>query len=303
MPEITILSTMVASFVGEGEWGFAALLEFPDEAILFDTGFKADTVKANAHLLDKDLAGVNRVVLTHFHTDHTGGLLTLRRAFMAQNPKAFSTVYVAQGFFDQRYTRTGEKIYSLPNPGFTESFTTPDAFRRAAEALGIEFTVVDEPLELRPGVVLSGPVARIHDEKNVGAGFFLQANEDVFVPDTVPESQVLGLHTRAGWVLLSGCGHAGIINAAEQLRAIKAQPVTMAVGGFHLFQANDATIAWTGAALQRFGVQQFVGAHCTGAYATRKLADILELPHSAVSMGAIGTRIDPSLNIVPSSIE
>ena len=59
----------------------------------------------------------------------------------------------------------------------------------------------------------------------------------------------------------------------------------------------------TGAALQRFGVQQFVGAHCTGAYATRKLADILELPRSAVSMGAIGTRIDPSLNIVPSSIE
>ena len=38
-PEITILSTMVANYLGEGEWGFAALIETPDTSLLFDTGF------------------------------------------------------------------------------------------------------------------------------------------------------------------------------------------------------------------------------------------------------------------------
>ena len=72
---------------------------------------------------------------------------------------------------------------------------------------------------------------------------------------------------------------------------------------FHLFQADETTIAWTGNKLKEFGVQSFVGAHCTGAHATRRLADILELERSAVSMGAIGTRIDGKLGITPSSIE
>lgn len=303
LPDITILSTMVASFLGEGEWGFSALLEFPDQTILFDTGFKAHTVKDNAALLGKDLSRVSTVVLTHFHTDHTGGLLTLRRAFMTEHPQAFSKVYVAQGFFQQRYRSDGSAIYSLPNPGFTEVFTTPEDFRKAAEALGITFVLVDAPMELLPGLVLTGPIERVHDEKNVSGSFFLKDKAGQLLADTIPESQALGLNTPSGWLLISGCGHAGIVNAAEKLRGIKQQPVHMAVGGFHLFQADDEVIDWTAAALQRFGVEKFVGAHCTGAYATRKLADYLGLERNAVSIGAIGTRIDASLNIVPSSIE
>jgi len=303
MPQITLLSTMVANYLGEGEWGFSALLEFADETLLFDTGFKADTVKDNAALLGKDLSRVNTVVLTHFHTDHTGGLLTLRRAFMDDNPAAFTRVYVARGFFEQRYDSKGQRVYSLPNPGFTESFDTPDAFRAAAQSLGIEFQVNAAPVELWPGVVLTGPIARLHDERNVGAGFYLKTSTGELTADTVPESQVLGLNTPEGWLLLSGCGHAGIVNAADALRDIVAQPVTMALGGFHLFQGSDATIDWTGRALLERGVQRFVGAHCTGAYATRRLADLLELPRSRVSMGAVGTRIDQEMNIVPSSIE
>ena len=89
-PEIIILSTMVANIHGTGEWGFSALIRTPSEDILFDTGFRQDTVLHNAERLEIDLSGVRTVVLSHFHTDHTGGLLTLRRAFMQENPDAFS---------------------------------------------------------------------------------------------------------------------------------------------------------------------------------------------------------------------
>lgn len=302
-PDITVLSTMVASFLGEGEWGFAALLEFEDEVMLFDTGFKADTVKRNAELMQKNLSDVETVVLSHFHSDHTGGLLSLRRAFMAQNSRAFSRVYVAEGFFRQRYREDGAAVYSLSNPGFTESFDSPEAFREAAQSLGIRFLEIDEPTEIRPGVVLTGPIPRVHDERNVSPGFFLKGSDGRLTRDTVPESQVMGINTEQGWTLLSGCGHAGIVNAGEYLRSMRKQPVHLAVGGFHLFRASDDVVQWTGRALQRFGVEQFVGAHCTGAHATRVLANQLQLPRSAVSIGAIGTRIDRSGEILPSSIE
>ena len=301
--EITILSTMVASFTGEGEWGFSALIETDDQAILFDTGFKEQTVLSNARQLGKDLSRVEKVVLTHFHTDHSGGLLTLRKAHRAKNENALKTVYVAKGFFQQRYDDAGVPGYSLNNPGFTESFTTPQAFRSAAEALGIEFVVVSQPREIAPGIILSGPIERLHDEKNVGGGFFLRDSGDDLKADTVPESQVVGIRTVQGWVLLSGCGHAGIVNASAKLKTIFDAPIVVGIGGFHLFKASEETIAWTANQLGLFGYQKFVGAHCTGAYATHRIGQLLHMPRESLSIGAVGTRLDERLNIFPASID
>ena len=49
-------------------------------------------------------------MLSHFHSDHTGGLLALRDYFVEANPKALGTVYVAKGFFEQRLTAEGVKV-------------------------------------------------------------------------------------------------------------------------------------------------------------------------------------------------
>ena len=105
--EITVLATNTANFGGIGEWSFSALLESEKEKILFDTGFDENTVIHNAELLKKDLSVVEKVILSHFHGDHTGGLIKLRKTYMDINPKAFSQVYVAEGFFEQRYDAEG----------------------------------------------------------------------------------------------------------------------------------------------------------------------------------------------------
>lgn len=89
--EITILATNIANFGGVGEWSFSALLESENESILFDTGFDENTVLYNANLLNKDLSKVEKVVISHFHGDHTGGLIQLRNTFKEENPRAFST--------------------------------------------------------------------------------------------------------------------------------------------------------------------------------------------------------------------
>ena len=80
--EITVLATNTANFGGIGEWSFSALLESEEEKILFDTGFDENTVLHNAKLLKKDLSVVEKVILSHFHGDHTGGLLKLRETYI-----------------------------------------------------------------------------------------------------------------------------------------------------------------------------------------------------------------------------
>ena len=87
--EIKILSTMLAD-EGFGEWGFAALVEVDGRRILFDTGANNDTVQRNLKALKLDLSDVEVVILSHNHSDHTTGLLPLRRQYVAKSPRALS---------------------------------------------------------------------------------------------------------------------------------------------------------------------------------------------------------------------
>src|SRR6185369_7324657 len=96
--KVLVLSTMLAD-EGIGEWGYAALVEVDGHKILFDTGARPRTVLDNARELHVDLSGVEDVVLSHFHDDHTTGLMTLRRELSKINPLAMSRVHVARGIF------------------------------------------------------------------------------------------------------------------------------------------------------------------------------------------------------------
>jgi len=80
-----------------------------------DTGFKQSTVWDNSQSLQVDLSGVNQVVLTHYHTDHVGGLLHLRRQLMHKYPQALSRVFVgkyllAKAFFNSAIPKTASRL-------------------------------------------------------------------------------------------------------------------------------------------------------------------------------------------------
>ncbi|MEI9970998.1 MAG: MBL fold metallo-hydrolase [Ignavibacteriota bacterium] len=145
--KITILSTMLADD-GVGEWGFAALVEADGQQILVDTGARPQTVLENARELKIDLSQVRDVVLTHFHDDHTGGLMTLRSEMKKRNPAALSRVHVATGIF-----------YSRPGPDGSEG-NQMIAVKSQYEVTGGEFIEHAELAELLPGVFLTGPIPR-----------------------------------------------------------------------------------------------------------------------------------------------
>ena len=272
--KITILSTMLSDR-GVGEWGFAALVEADGHRLLVDTGARPDTVLTNLRELHLDLSDVREVVLTHNHSDHVGGLLTLRREFMKKNPDALSVVHVGKGIF-----------YSRPNGGTEENEMI--AMRKAYEATGGRFIEHDEPVELFPAAWLSGPVPRPYQERNWSGAGKVETPAGL-VEDNVPEDQSLVFNTSKGLVMISGCGHAGIINTltfAE--KAFPGIAVYSLVGGFHLFGATDEQLDWTADKLKGFGVSYLIGAHCTGIEAVYRLRERLKLSRRSAVVGAVG---------------
>jgi 7,8-dihydropterin-6-yl-methyl-4-(beta-D-ribofuranosyl)aminobenzene 5'-phosphate synthase len=273
--EIRILSTMLAD-EGFGEWGFAALVEVDGRKILFDTGANEDTVQRNLKAMALDLSDVELVILSHNHDDHTTGLMTLRRQYTAVNPRALSTAYAGTGLFWPRIGPAGQVSDRM------------NAIRRDYEATGAKVIDVAGPIEIVPGVWLTGPVPRVHPERNWSSlGKVRTANGDV--EDTVPEDMTMVIQTADGPVYLFGCGHAGVINTLEHARkTIDPAPVKAVIGGVHLFGASDDHLAWTAARLKAFGVRQFVGAHCTGIEATYRIRQLAGLTRDTAMVGAVG---------------
>lgn len=294
--EITILATNTANFGGIGEWSFSALLESEKESIIFDTGFDENTVLHNANLLGKDLSKVEKVILSHFHGDHTGGLIKLRKTFMEDNPNAFSKVYVADGFFEQRYDKDGNLR------GFIGGFDDVSEFIQETKNIGISFIVIKESYEIAKNLMLSGPVERIFEKVVVSPGFYLKKNGEL-IDDLLKDDQSLGIKTSKGWYMMSGCGHAGMMNTAHKFQTIDDNDVYGAIGGFHLYRSSDDDISKTAFSLKEFGLKQLIGGHCTGIHAARKIADIASISRDNLSHGAIGTVITKDLRILRSSVE
>jgi 7,8-dihydropterin-6-yl-methyl-4-(beta-D-ribofuranosyl)aminobenzene 5'-phosphate synthase len=286
--KITILSTMLADGRELGEWGFAALVEVDGRRILFDTGANEDLVLKNAQSLGINLGDVPEVILSHNHWDHVGGLLTLRRSVLHENPAALARTHVGEGIFLSRgpSQRGGDENEMI-------------RIRPEYEATGGGFVVHGVASEIQPGVWLTGPVPRKHPERNwSGSG-------KVFTPegeaeDNIPEDMALVFDTPQGLVVLTGCGHAGVINIIEHAReVVRPDRVHALIGGFHLFNGSDESLEWTAEKLREFGVENFVGAHCTGLEPVYRFRREVGLDRAHAVVGAVGATFELGKGINP----
>ncbi len=288
--KITVLSTMlVGDTTGIGEWGFSALVEADGHRVLVDTGLHPETVLQNARDLKIDLSDVHEVILTHNHGDHVGGLLTLRRELMKKDPAALSVAHVGKGIF-----------YSRPLPD--REGNRMIAIRKDYEATGGKFVERSDWAEIFPGAWLTGPVPRKYPERNWSGNIKVQT-PDGLVEDTIPEDQALILNTTQGLVVLTGCGHSGLVNILTYTnKEFGDKPVYGVVGGLHLLAATDDQLDWTGDKMKEFKVANLVGAHCTGIEAVYHLRQRAGLTRKSSVVGTVGTTFTLSEGIMPGEL-
>lgn len=89
------------------DWGFAALIELDGTTILFDTGTKDSILLGNIDKLGLKPESVGYVVLSHYHGDHTGGLVSFMEKWGAKK------LYLPQSFpaaFKEKAGKYGEVV-------------------------------------------------------------------------------------------------------------------------------------------------------------------------------------------------
>jgi 7,8-dihydropterin-6-yl-methyl-4-(beta-D-ribofuranosyl)aminobenzene 5'-phosphate synthase len=223
---------------------------------------------------------VEAVVCSHGHFDHTTGLDGFARAL---GGRANLPVVIHPEFWSQR---------RIALPG-REPYVLPTVSRGALEGAG--FTIVEEvkpSFLFEASVLITGEVARSTDFER-GMMVHQARRGDTWEPDPlILDDQALVLHVRGrGLIVLTGCGHAGIVNITRYARALTGvQQVHAVVGGFHLTGTIfEPLILPTVNALAALAPDVVLPAHCTGWQAMHELAN--RLP-DAVTQNGVGTRLE-----------
>jgi len=241
----------------ETEHGLGFLLEADDEVLLFDAG-ASEAAFRNAERLGTPWRRISRIILSHGHWDHTGGLVPFLQAL----PEA--EVYL--------HPRAMAPKYSLHPDKPVRNLSMPQEVHTLLQARMDRLHWSTAPMRLGKGIGLTGPILRRHPEETYSGPFYLDSEGRE--PDPLEDDQALWAATQQGIVLLLGCAHAGVANTLDHLRVLTGKKSTLAVvGGLHLSAAPEARIQSTLRALQKANVQRVAPVHCTGPTATAALQE------------------------------
>ena len=246
--------------------GFSALVTVRrgqrSHTVLFDTGITPDGCVDNLRRIGRDTAGVEAVVCSHGHFDHTAGLSGLA----ARLGKTHLPVIVHPEFWTRR---------RLAIPG-REPLETPTTSRRGLEEVGFDIVEQQRPsFLLDGGLLVTGEVDRTTDFER---GFLIHQalREGAWAPDPlILDDQALIANVAGqGLVILTGCGHAGIVNICRYAQRLTGETRVHAVlGGFHLNgPLFEPIIPATLDALEQLAPDVIVPAHCTGWRAVHAIA-------------------------------
>ncbi|MBN1278605.1 MAG: MBL fold metallo-hydrolase [Chlorobium sp.] len=245
---LTILSDNNAAECCTAEHGFAIVIDTGTCVILFDTG-KEGALLPNAASLGVDLSGVERLVLSHGHYDHTGGICEV----LALAPEA--SVYLHPAALQKRYSiRQGiPKPTSMPENAVTMLSSLPDS----------RMNFIEQPCVLPCGAGITGPVPRQTGFEDTGGPFYLDT--EGACPDPIIDDLSIWMETREGLVLVAGCCHAGIVNTLRYVTELTGTSrIAALIGGFHLSAASSERLSRTVEELNSFDIGRIIPCHCTG---------------------------------------
>ncbi|CAG7854608.1 SubName: Full=Uncharacterized protein {ECO:0000313/EMBL:CCA68653.1} [Serendipita indica DSM 11827] len=206
-----------------GAHGLAVLLRTHRDGqtyhTLFDTGPEGKSIARNLDSLKLDIRNVTRIVLSHWHRDHSGGILEVLK----------QTGGKAGRFDSANYCRPSSEsvIARLPDdPTFEEIQECKGVVERHADAHTVQGDTV----------FVSGEIPRVAEwEKGLLGGMRWIQDAWKPEPDILDERYVAVDVVGKGIIVFSACSHAGICNVVLDVKKrFKDRPIHAVVGGLHL---------------------------------------------------------------------
>ena len=265
------------------EHGFSALINVEksgrEHRVLFDAGLTPDGLAENMRRLGIDAKEIEAVVLSHGHFDHTTGI----DGFVRAVGRANLPVMIHPEFWSRRRI-------AIP---CRDPFELPSTSKSALQGAGFEIIEERQPSFLLDGSLLvTGEVDRTSDFE-LGFPIHQAFRDGDWQPDPlILDDQAVVLHVRdKGLVVMTGCGHAGIVNIVRYAKKLTGvDEVYAVIGGFHLGgPLFEPIIPATCEALAALAPEVVVPAHCTGWRATHALAAALP---DAFIQNSVGTRYE-----------
>jgi 7,8-dihydropterin-6-yl-methyl-4-(beta-D-ribofuranosyl)aminobenzene 5'-phosphate synthase len=259
----------------QNEWGLSLHLESRQgegtRQILIDFGYTPQTLNNNLELLGIDPARLDALMLSHGHYDHFGGL----NGFLAQH----------QGRLKKGlpFYLGGEECFCTREAGVGDSagdFGSLD--RQAIANAGLKVLYADQPSVIAGHAFSTGGIARSSFEKvlaptrmkpgfanNVGCKpeVLTEAKRNVaLIPDDFEHEQATCFNLKGkGLVVMTSCGHRGIVNSVRRAVAVSGvNKVHAVMGGFHLAPHPVDYLRETVAALKEINPDYLIPMHCSG---------------------------------------
>jgi 7,8-dihydropterin-6-yl-methyl-4-(beta-D-ribofuranosyl)aminobenzene 5'-phosphate synthase len=211
------------------------LIEFDGKRILFDAG-QSDMFLKNAETMKVSMANIDIVILSHGHFDHGNGLSFLSGGSLICHP----------GCFVKRYRQRDHTYIGLKN--------SRDELSRI-----FNLNTSSGPFKITDRIIFAGEIPRLTDFESQSTSFIFEDG----TPDFVMDDSALILVMAEGLFVVTGCGHAGIVNTLEHAKKITGLGNIYGVmGGFHL-KDIDLQTKMTIRYLKENNVRHILPSHCT----------------------------------------
>jgi 7,8-dihydropterin-6-yl-methyl-4-(beta-D-ribofuranosyl)aminobenzene 5'-phosphate synthase len=281
------------------EHGFSALVnvvkydgnkgtETNHHSFLFDAGVSENGVIYNSNIFGIDFDHIEGIILSHGHFDHFMGLVNIINTIRRRRPDTIVSLYTHPDAFLKRWIiLPNEKRAKMPalDKGQLQELEV-----RIRLNTGVRFL----PSYQLPWLLITGEIPR---EKHFEKGFPIQYiesssnNEIDLIPDPlVKDDQALVVNVKnKGLVILTACGHSGIINTINYAKKITGiSKIHAVMGGFHLPAGGiyDEAIEPTIKEMEKINPNYIVPCHCTGWKATNRVIETF--PEKFIQSG-VGT--------------
>jgi 7,8-dihydropterin-6-yl-methyl-4-(beta-D-ribofuranosyl)aminobenzene 5'-phosphate synthase len=236
----------------KGSAGNGFYIEFEEEKILFDTGFKGKILMHNLNQLKISPDSISKIIFSHGHFDHTWGLVKLLEN--RNNPEKIK-IY---GHFDltekKRVKVLGIKAANIGFPKLNK------------EQKGkIEYHLTDKPVEINKYLSTTGIIAE-RPEKDGTIDKIVHKFEGKWIKDPIMDDLSLILKTKKGLVIIGGCMHSGLLNTCAHVsKMFPQESIYACMGGTHMMNFNPTEIENIIDKLKnQYNISKLWLNHCTG---------------------------------------
>jgi len=265
------------------EHGFSVMIKLTsgrrEHNVLFDTGMTPDGLVANMRRLGHSIKDIEAIVLSHGHFDHTTGMDGVVRTLGRSSLPVFLH---PESWSHRRIVLPGREPFELPTPS-----------KSAIQGAGFDIIEEKQPsFLLDRSLLITGEVDRTTDFEK-GFPIHQAKRNGAWQPDPIildDQAAILNVRDK-GLVVLTGCGHAGIVNILRYARKLTGiERIYAVIGGFHLNgPLFEPIIPPVCDALAEMAPQVIVPAHCTGWKAVHALAT--RFPNAFIQ-NSVGTRFE-----------